>query len=339
MSKYKCKKCTYCITHNRVICYVCNSSYHSDCARALSSRKSRSNCCVKIFSSLVETRPENTLKTDRTRQFSIPALKRASNKLGRSNSDPGVFKPRAVKIQPLIKIDHAASHPTDKMVSPDDDPRLPDGWKTLSTDQKLTHLMIKQMNDSQRILDRLDSQDQNYKELKAENQALRNAQIGSLMCAHEIIVTGIPLNLEYDSDKLIAKILQLLELKKYTNDVASTRKLPTPENAKSQSFIVKIKSFVVREIILDKKRDCEINVTDLFPNFETPEGSKKKVIYLNEMLNSHTYKLLQKARAFKKANSYAHCWTRGGQIYVRKSKTDDPIPINSELDLKSPKSA
>lgn len=65
--------------------------------------------------------------------------------------------------------------------------------------------------------------------------------------------------------------------------------------------------------------------------FETHIGSSMKgFIYINEFLNSDTYKLLLKTKTRIKELNYKFVWTCYGIIYVRKDENSEKIIVNTD---------
>ena len=59
----------------------------------------------------------------------------------------------------------------------------------------------------------------------------------------------------------------------------------------------------------------------------------RRAVYVNEHLIKHDRRLLGKARALAREQSYKYVWRRNGQILLRKTENGDVYRINSDADL------
>ena len=349
MPPRRCKGCTYYVTENKAICYECNSYFHEDCARKFAARKSRAYCCTRVFQTLIQTRPLVTV--GRGHQFVAPSLNRLSHQMSpspsstlrRSFSNPTLnqFENTFESINTTMSPATTSNNSSANTHSPNNN-SLPENWESLNTDQRLEYIARNQNSKFEQVFRRMDNYDTQIQQLRAENEASRKSQAGALSSAHEMVISGFPKNTALDYKQIMATLLEILNLSDFITDIISFRDFkkrsnPTNVNVEadntetSGSFIVKFKSISVRDSILEAKiKHGNITLGDVFgPTIPNPTNC----VFINQMLSPFTHSLFLRAKAVKKSLSYAYCWVRDGQIYMRKTKESSAIIINSELDL------
>lgn len=158
----------------------------------------------------------------------------------------------------------------------------------------------------------------------------------------EITLTGIPVGVHDPPQVMVQKVFQALGIPDLVSDILEIRPLtkknfnPVGEHATtsaspnltSLSFVVTLKSTNVRDFSIAKKRAKKnLTVREVFSLDSTSS------IFVNEMLDSSTYKLLRKAKAKVKSAGFKNAWYRGNRIYLCKSDGQPNITINNEADL------
>lgn len=161
----------------------------------------------------------------------------------------------------------------------------------------------------------------------------------------ELVVPGIPdiVTSKLSPTEIAGAVFDFLRISNLKSDILTVRKLENKKNRnkgsdKSKidkySFITKLRSIEIRDYIISAKKQVKvINVKEIFP--ELVENTFRGQIYVNELLNSETYKLLLKTKAKAKILNYKYVWIRDYIIFIEKSEETDRIIINTDLDLEN----
>lgn len=245
------------------------------------------------------------------------------------------------------------------------EPDVPDGWEEMSTDQKLTAIIIKSkktvsliegycgklndviatsnkhtqslVNHDKRILDI----DEKMNVAMTSFMSLKNSIIHSNNTA-EIIIDGLnrgllgggvidcEVNDTSPMVSLVRRILSHIGANNVIIDVLNItefkKKNDSPNNL---SIKVLFKSSFVRDFVLEKKRQKGILRIKDFSNSATDD-----IVYINELLPKHIYNLFLKAKMKKRnINWDGYIWKRGGRIFAKSNVSNTTHVLFCDEDL------
>ncbi|KAK0073341.1 hypothetical protein PV325_009858 [Microctonus aethiopoides] len=155
---------------------------------------------------------------------------------------------------------------------------------------------------------------QQTKALNEDVTVIKNNLKISSQPTPEIIISGVPSNLNIETDTIIESILTAIDATRFVNDVIDIRQVTgknksNTENTTLQSkssYIIKFKSeHVARHIIMLKRR--------------------------KGLLKMHT--LYCKAKDLIKQHKWKYVWIKNGKIAVRKNESSQMIEIYNDIDL------
>lgn len=158
-------------------------------------------------------------------------------------------------------------------------------------------------------------------------------------CSSKLLISGLPDSIatKLKPEEITHQLFSKLKIPQLENDVLSVRELkvrrPTNDPRSKPttcSFILSMKSPQVCDHILDVKRRMKsLLLEDIFPTMGVTSGR----IYLNDFLDSNTYKLLMRAKAKAKNLNYKYAWAQKGVIYLKKDDRSEKIVVKSSDDL------
>ncbi|XP_024886096.1 uncharacterized protein LOC112463769 [Temnothorax curvispinosus] len=355
MESRTCVKCKKSIANQVLECLVCKRVFHPGCIKAHAATKYADTCCRALSASLGA--PPSPAIDVHAFDFS-----------GGSSCAP-----MQTQVQARVQShDHASIDVMFRKLCEqlrDSDAKL----SAFVEEQRRTNKEINdKLNRLGLIADtvalntqRIDKLEQESSALARDVQALKAAQL--VPCAREdterdlsaalrvprtsdLIISGIPSSVTESSCELVECVFRALGIPQLVSDVLETRDVATrvassDHDAASASasapavdradvrdrrkpIIVALKSREIRDHIIKVMRvRRRLPVSDVFST------SRPGNIYINELLPSHTYKLLRQAQVGAKQLSFGHVWSSDGRVFVRKDRGQPPIPIASEADL------
>ena len=140
-------------------------------------------------------------------------------------------------------------------------------------------------------------------------------------------VVGLPKKNDHESEEtlLVNALNQLEGLDEIVRpeDIDISHPLPSNRKDNKQVHVVRFISRKTKFMILNAKK-LEANKQFQFRGND---------VYINEHLSKNNRSLFAEAQAKKKLLNYKYCWTRGGNIFLRKADESDVITITSSNDL------
>ncbi|XP_072400320.1 uncharacterized protein [Diabrotica undecimpunctata] len=142
---------------------------------------------------------------------------------------------------------------------------------------------------------------------------------------NNIIVSGIPKQVNKSSIQIMNKILRAMEVKIDEKDIKECFRMKNQDNGRIlvKFSNVQLKKDVLKTIKLLK--GITLNKCKL-------EGTERK-IYLNEDLPLNKRLLFKKVREIRRDKGYKAVYCTNGIIYLKKTEKDVPIRIRGENDL------
>ena len=137
-------------------------------------------------------------------------------------------------------------------------------------------------------------------------------------------INGIPVSPNENTNEIIKEVAQKLNIKLLDSDISTSHRIPAM-NGKHPAIIVKFSNRDKRNIIFSNRRNLHSKKDYNIRGATT--------IYINENLTQRKRYLFARSYKRKVEQNYQYIWTNNGQIYLRKTKTDQKIEINNEEDL------
>lgn len=146
-----------------------------------------------------------------------------------------------------------------------------------------------------------------------------------------LVISGIPTASDESTNSIIIKLAGLLGIVIQQEDISVSHRLQQRRDNVTPNIIVKFTRRVIRDKLFNqrKKAIACVNIED----FGFATSTRKVPIYINESLTPNRSKLHKLCVEFKKENSFKFCWTKYGQIYLRKNELSDVIKIRTQNDL------
>ena len=148
-------------------------------------------------------------------------------------------------------------------------------------------------------------------------------------------IKGIPVLDDEDTNEIVRKIGDLIDVDISEDDISVSHRLPTKKNGASSkqtydpTIIVKFVRRDVRdELYKARKTLRDFNTKDL--SFERHEPRN---IYVNESLTRKNREIFNKCLQKKKELQYKYIWTNYGKVLLRKDAHSPAIVVTSEKDL------
>ncbi|XP_072375742.1 uncharacterized protein [Diabrotica undecimpunctata] len=142
---------------------------------------------------------------------------------------------------------------------------------------------------------------------------------------NNIIVAGVPKQVNKSPIQIINKILRAMEVKIEEKDIKECFRI---KNQDDGPILVKFSNVQLKKDILKTIKQIKritLNKCKL-------EGTERK-IYLNEDLPLNKRLLFKKVRAIKRDKGYKAAYCTNGIIYLKKTEKDVPIRIRGENNL------
>lgn len=134
-----------------------------------------------------------------------------------------------------------------------------------------------------------------------------------------------------DIEVIVHKLLETLGILSVTGDILRVTEFKKKNNDESKVCInVLFKSSEVRDYVLEKRRLVkQLSCKDVFQGLDSTD-----TLFVNELLNHYTYKLLCDAKRIKKNSNWnGYIWTRSGRILARHMDRDETFVISTPDDL------
>lgn len=146
---------------------------------------------------------------------------------------------------------------------------------------------------------------------------------------HNLEIHSISETPEENIPEKIIKLGKILNVHISNNDIAICHRMATRRiNGEPRPIIVRFKSYRAKnDLYRARKHLKSVSLNNYFPN--------TKVVYINENLTSYRRGLFAKVRKFRKDNQWHSAWIIDGQIFVRKSQSDQVKIIYEVEDLKN----
>ncbi|CAG9791861.1 unnamed protein product [Diatraea saccharalis] len=135
-----------------------------------------------------------------------------------------------------------------------------------------------------------------------------------------------------DLIKVVSSIGAVLSFGIETSDIKDIFRLVS-KSLSLKPIIVEFTTVLKKEAFLNSAREfrkskrMNLNTTHL--KLQGPS----EIIYMSESLTTNTKRLYGKARKFASENNYQYCWTKHGQIFLRKENGSKVTKIIKEEDL------
>lgn len=220
------------------------------------------------------------------------------------------------------------------------------------------------MNELQTLSKKVDNHESRIKLLEKENASLKTAvksltvrmDNGEQRCnANKIQINCVPITPSENLRKIVTEIGQKLNVNIADNDIAEIIRIKNKINKPgSNTADVPVAGGSSMASNSDTTSTSGSNNNPIIVNFKSSEKSKQVIesfrgnksvlfldtdnkikIYINEFLTSNRKRLLYRAKLFGKSNGYKYIWTKGGNIYMRKSDGERIIRIDSGTDFAS----
>lgn len=349
--KFLCAKCTKSIAKDPVACPNCSKKFHPGCCETYLTFLNANKCCIAYFSkavaSIVSVSCTTINNSDTSTNYVIhsalsqtmapkPPPSQARTSLGDTSSTKlDTILSKLTKIESTMK-DQAKSN--DEIMA------------KLEQQEELNKEILSKLDTITHINDKIGEHDEQILDLKLNLQHLSQAfsthasdsHSQSQPLAAELILAGIPSTITNTEHEIATMILTALGIPELATDILDIRILPKKNSSRvphtitsdSQtatetiSFVLKLKSFQVRDHIIDKKRvKPKLTVSEVF------SINEPGLIYVNELLSTDTYKLRKATKAKATLAGFKYVWVKSGKIFARKNNGDPTIKINSEADL------
>ncbi|KAL0901376.1 hypothetical protein ABMA27_006652 [Loxostege sticticalis] len=176
---------------------------------------------------------------------------------------------------------------------------------------------LEQENKIQVLLEQLNYQSQLQLQNEIEIVGIPEQKVENL--CHIILTAGSKIGVSVTDSDL--DDVKRASVRRPTKTTADHKTLPRP-------IIVRFTRKQKRdEFIKAAKTRRNLNSKDIDPNGEESR------IYVNDRLTRENRQLFREARTRAKQLDFKHCWTNGGNIFIRKREGTGPIQIRSVSDL------
>ncbi|XP_023315595.1 uncharacterized protein LOC111694009 [Trichogramma pretiosum] len=328
----KCIRCSHDITGDYLRCNACQSVSHTVCpGRVLRSSRIKP-CCTRAFTTDDSTPVRVGLPT---RTSSV------SSRAARFDSTRGVPPDRSSSLPDLSNFFDASMPP--KVASGSTAPPWFSEFRLYLGDE--LNGLKSQLSS---ISERLDRQEAAITQNSADIAAIRD-EVGSLrkdprlVDSCEMLVTGLPADLNLSNDQILVKIFEALDLDGYSRFVARTRDWqPKPKNCtrddnadapRTKAFVFKCSSPTIRDdVIFHSGRLSGKDHQSLFGM-----GGSGRVM-LRPLWPTPVHRLLSQAREAAVKLNYARPLVRDLVVCMRETSGSTLVPVYSADDLKALKS-
>ena len=178
-------------------------------------------------------------------------------------------------------------------------------------------------------------------DLRLSDLTSRLPHIESSRASPDITISGIPASATDSARAMVLKVFDALGIPELAVDVLEIRSLTRGNGSmiddlqrrfaaagSTLSFIVTLKSPVIRDHIISRKRAKEnLTISQVFA-LDQP-GS----VFVSEFLPSTVYGLLRRTKAAAARRGYKYVWVRAGKVCVSKSDGASIVVVRSDLDL------
>ncbi|XP_050500991.1 uncharacterized protein LOC126892822 [Diabrotica virgifera virgifera] len=161
--------------------------------------------------------------------------------------------------------------------------------------------------------------------LKIQELENRINEIEQQKIEKNIIIGGIPKQENKSLTEVVQHVARSMQIEIKADSICETYRLGKHENA---PVLVKLSSHKTKIEFFQKVKQMkgiDTHVCGL-------NGNSK--IYINEDLTPHIQKLFKKAMEIKKQKNFYSVFTRNGKILLKKTRTEAPVKILCEQDLK-----
>lgn len=373
MGRSICRKCSQPIATKEVTCAGCVSHFHPGCAKAFIANKPSTNCCVISFKTSPEilNSTEPSLVPTMTQSAVFKGLtpstfnnSNASSPTSNSTVNSSPFAQSTHQVPPSAATSFLPSNWSN--LNTNDQLGLimstlgqfrAESASEIAALRHETTAKFTAMSEQLKIVnDEVTNQaatiavhNSNFEKIQEVTNCFR-AEIHNLKTdrpqsdnsnkfnpTSELVVSGIPSDIDLTLDEITTKILHRLDLDRMSHHVLSSRPFlqnqirhlnGEPSSVSTFSYIIKLSSTDVRDHIIDVKRQSgQFTAVDLF------QAGPVVIVYMNEFLSAPQYNLLRRTREFARQRNYDRVWVRFSTIYLRKSRDSPNLTINSELDL------
>ena len=148
-------------------------------------------------------------------------------------------------------------------------------------------------------------------------------------------ISGIPHTNQEDLHYLIGKLAAAMECPISKSDIDTIYRIKAKDDKQSSAapIIVRFNNMDIRDEFYNGRKSLGKN--DITTNSIGLAGRHRSKIFINEYLSRQSQALFYAARKKRAELSYQYIWTFHGQIYMRKSKSDDSQKISSPEDLEN----
>lgn len=319
----KCAKCNRCIRAKAsvVACTAgnCNKTFHQGCLRVYCLTSVADQCCISSCVAMGGQAPAQT-------HSPIIHGNTAGRPASRQASAP-VFPQIVLPPQPA-------------QVS------LPSSWSNMTLDEKLAALMIK-VTSGEQFAEGTHTTVQSIIPLLQQQQALivehgerlnrleSRPQGSSANPTNGLVIDNIPMSVELARTPITISqcLLDVLGIPELKSEILDARNFMKKAGADKFSILVSFKSNFTRDHVIMKKRQLgNLEQSQLFG-----AGCGSNQIFVNELLNASTYRLLIEAKKWKRESGWVgFIWVQNSEINVRKGpdRSVKPTIIKSLDELK-----
>ena len=134
---------------------------------------------------------------------------------------------------------------------------------------------------------------------------------------------GIPTSIGEDTDDLVCKMAELLEVDLKADDISISHRLPVNKVGLTPPIIAKFARRSVRDKLYQARRNLKnYNSTNL--GFD-----HKNNLYVNESLTPSSRNILKQAKEIQRQFKYQFVWTKNGRVLMKKDYDADPVSFNN----------
>lgn len=154
---------------------------------------------------------------------------------------------------------------------------------------------------------------------------------------NNVVITNMPKAADYVGDfwKLVAK----MDAKVEKNDVSSIEVVP--KNTKStsqkklpnsQTILVKFSNYNAKGEMIKKKTKVGAILMEQITS-KTNERQRAQSIYFRDHLTKFGLDLFSRCKTIQRQANLKFCWTKDGQMYLRKDESSKVIRVSSAKDI------
>lgn len=157
------------------------------------------------------------------------------------------------------------------------------------------------------------------------------ARLEQLHVNANLMIHGIPEKKDEKPLDIVKETFKIVD-PNFKFKIVSAYRIGQKSKENNRSLLVKLGNPDQKLQIIRKKVIMTINCTQIIVN-GTPLGAATDVVFFSEQLGNLNARLFYIARTMVKKSQLHKCWTRNGNVYVKKTEDSEVVLIRHEVNL------